>query len=102
MLNAISYWVMAFAKRGSTSLQAAPTLSVSTRSRRSGRTPDDEAGRQRSRALRLLAPELRDEHPAGHEALLDVGLIDGREGRIRARSLGHVVEAHYGELLGYG
>ena len=51
---------------------------------------------------RLFAAQLRDEHAAGNEALLYVGLVDGGEGRFGARGLGHVVEAHHREVLGYG
>jgi hypothetical protein len=70
--------------------------------RRCRRAADDEPGRQGLGAARLLAAQLRHEHAAGNEALLYVGLVDGREGRFGARGLGHVVEAYHREVSGYG
>ena len=70
--------------------------------RRCGRAADDEPGRQGLGTARLFAAQLRDEHAAGNEALLYVGLVDGGEGRFGARGFGHVVEAHHREVSGYG
>jgi hypothetical protein len=59
-------------------------------------------GCQRSGVWGAFFVNLCYQHPSGHYPLLDVGLVDGGEGRIGALRCRDVVEADNGNVLGHG